>query len=79
MKTAFLVVVITINFFIVSSIKRSDLQRRVLFNYIGNCPKKMNLPIIFGNFSIDQIGKTEYVAHGQFELKIDFPEGFKGY
>lgn len=75
-------VVIAFNFCFVCSMTRldlrRDLRRQVIFNYIGNCPRKMNLPVIFGNFSIDQIGKNEYVAHGQFELKIDFPEGFKG-
>lgn len=81
MKIVFLVVLISFTFFIVNSTKspkRSDLRRLVMFNYIGNCPKKNNLPVIFGNFSIEQIGKSEYVANGYFELKNRFPDGFKG-
>lgn len=78
MKTVFLLVFIASNFCIVSLTKRFELRRHVIFSYIGNCPKKHNLPVIIGNFSIDQVGKSEYVANGQFEVKNNFPEGFKG-
>lgn len=76
MKKVFLVVLIAFSFCKVRS-KGSDLRRQVIASYFGNCPKKMYLPVIFGNFSIDQIGKNEYVTNGQFELKRDFLEGFK--
>lgn len=78
MKTIFIVSVIAFNFVIVSFTKRLDLQRQVIFKYFGNCPKIINLPVIIGNFSIHQTGKSEYVTNGQFELKRDFPDGWKG-
>lgn len=78
MKTVFLVVLIASNFCIETSTKGLDLRRHVILNYVGNCPKKNNLSVVIGNFSIDQIGKSEYVANGQFEVTSNFPEGFKG-
>lgn len=78
MKIVFLVFVTASFFLTVNSTKRLDLRRQLIFRYVGDCPKKVNLPISFGNFSIDQIGKIEYVAKGQFEIKRNFPDGFKG-
>lgn len=77
MKFIFLVFVIASIFFTINCVKRLDLRRQLIFSYVGNCPKKI-LPISFGNFSIDQIGKIEYVAKGEFEIKRDFPDGYKG-
>lgn len=78
MKLIFLVVLLV--FYMVDSAKRTDLalRRQLIFSFIGNCPKKHNLLVIFKNFSVEQIGKSEYVANGQFELTTDFPDGFKG-
>lgn len=78
MKIVFLVGVIAFNLVIVNSAKKFDLRRQVILSYIGNCPKKNNLPVWVDNFTINQIGKSEYVTNGQFEVKIDFPYSWRG-
>lgn len=52
-------------------------SRQVLFHSIAQCPKKHNLPVIFQKFVVEQVGKNEYVASGKFELKSDFPDGWR--
>ncbi|XP_055687507.1 uncharacterized protein LOC129792462 [Lutzomyia longipalpis] len=54
----------------------ADVDRKLIFTYMGQCKGKEDLPVYLPDFKIEQANRNQYFMSGDIVVREPYPRGF---